>query len=133
MRSASCVENETLRERSARARCEPAPDIARAISRLALQRGGPRDLGAVRDGLAAAAACARPAGSEGASGIGLPEALAAHRRAPAGVPAATCEPLLAAALVDEPPHLRRDGGFVRPGLPRRSRRGPRACATTAAR
>ncbi|HEY1244320.1 MAG TPA: hypothetical protein VGF29_05760, partial [Hyphomicrobiaceae bacterium] len=35
-----------------------APDLARAMSRLALQRGGPRDLAAIRDGLAAAQSCA---------------------------------------------------------------------------
>ena len=32
-----------------------APDLARALSRLALDRGGPRDLAAIRAGLAAAA------------------------------------------------------------------------------
>ena len=36
-----------------------APDMTRALSRLALERGGPRDLAAIRDGLTAArAACA---------------------------------------------------------------------------
>ena len=45
----------------ARALLRTAPDIARAISRLALQRGEPRDLGAVRDGLAAAQRLRRPA------------------------------------------------------------------------
>ena len=35
-----------------------APDLARALSRLALDRGGPRDLAAMRDGLIAAAALA---------------------------------------------------------------------------
>src|SRR5581483_1182307 len=51
-------EDETLRM-DLRATFRAAPDIARAISRLALQRGSPRDLAAVRDGLASAAACAR--------------------------------------------------------------------------
>src|SRR5688572_4903992 len=36
-----------------------APDLARALARLALGRGGPRDLAAVRDGLLAAADIAR--------------------------------------------------------------------------
>ena len=35
-----------------------APDFLRALSRLSLDRGGPRDLAAVRDGLAAAATLA---------------------------------------------------------------------------
>jgi hypothetical protein len=37
-----------------RASLKAAPDIARATARLTLQRGGPRDLGAIRDGLVAA-------------------------------------------------------------------------------
>src|SRR5262249_10294275 len=49
------LDNELLRD-DVRALLRTAPDIARAMSRLALQRGGPRDLGAVRDGLRAATA-----------------------------------------------------------------------------
>src|SRR5215213_79423 len=37
-----------------RAQLAAAPDLARSLARLVLQRGGPRDLAAVRDGLAAA-------------------------------------------------------------------------------
>src|SRR6188768_322549 len=37
-----------------RAQLGAAPDLARALARLVLQRGGPRDLAAIRDGLAAA-------------------------------------------------------------------------------
>ena len=37
-----------------RAALRAAPDIARALARLSLNRGGPRDLAALRDGLAAA-------------------------------------------------------------------------------
>jgi DNA mismatch repair protein MutS len=103
-------ENETLRE-DARALLRTAPDIARAISRLALQRGEPRDLGAVRDGLAAAHACARLLQGAG-GGIGLPDALALIAERLTGCSAAL-HPLLARALVDAPPHLKRDGGFVR--------------------
>ena len=35
-------------------RLQAAPDLARALSRIALQRGGPRDLAAIRDGVVAA-------------------------------------------------------------------------------
>ena len=35
--------------------CRRAPDLARALTRLALDRGGPRDLAAIRDGVLAAA------------------------------------------------------------------------------
>ena len=42
-----------------RAQLSAAPDLARALARLVLQRGGPRDLAAIRDGLAAAGELAR--------------------------------------------------------------------------
>jgi DNA mismatch repair protein MutS len=88
-----------------------APDIARALSRLAFQRGGPRDLAAVRDGLATAAACAQQLHDK-SSVIGLPQELDTLVERLLGT-----EPelrtRLTAALIDEPPHLRRDGGFVR--------------------
>jgi DNA mismatch repair protein MutS len=105
-------ESENLRE-DLRRRLRAAPDIARAISRLALQRGEPRDLAAVRDGLAAASACAHLL-QGAAGGIGLPDALEDIARRLAGCSGAL-HPLLARALVDAPPHLRRDGGFVRAG------------------
>src|SRR5947207_3565964 len=38
-----------------RARLKNAPDLARALSRIAVGRGGPRDLAAIRDGIVAAA------------------------------------------------------------------------------
>src|SRR5436190_1293185 len=103
-------QDETLRI-DLRGALRAAPDIARAISRLALQRGGPRDLAAVRDGLATAAACARLL-HDGAGGIGLPEALADIARRLAGCGSDLAD-LLTRALVDDPPHQRRDGGFVR--------------------
>ena len=105
-------ENDTLREDVQRT-LRSAPDIARAIARLALQRGTPRDLGAVRDGLRAAGACARLLRGAG-GGIGLPEALAHIARLLTACEG-DLEARLARALVDEPPPLRRDGGFVRPG------------------
>jgi len=83
------------------------------MARLQFARGGPRDLSAVRDGAAAAAACARLLDKARAT-AGLPmdlDAIAAslsHARGPLAA-------LLSAALVAEPPHLKRDGGFVRPG------------------
>src|SRR5215468_8754258 len=38
-----------------RERLKAAPDLARALARLVVDRGGPRDLAAIRDGIAAAA------------------------------------------------------------------------------
>lgn len=90
-----------------------APDAARALPRLSFGRGGPRDLMAVGLGLEAAQACARSL-HVSADALGLPPVLAdictRLVAPPASLPA-----LLKSALVDEPPHLKRDGGFVRKG------------------
>ena len=83
------------------------PDMDRALSRLALERGGPRDLAALRDGLAGAAWLATLLTDE------APERLAAARRALEDHDAT--QALLDAALVAEPPTLARDGGFVAAG------------------
>ncbi len=93
-----------------RARLRAAPDIARAMSRLSLDRGGPRDLAALRDGLAVARLVGeRLAEQEIASKI---VAAAASRLA--GV-APALEEALAATLADDLPLNKRDGGFVRAG------------------
>lgn len=84
------------------------PDLERALSRLALDRGGPRDLAAIRDGLAQGARLhAVLAGDR-------PEVLAAARRALAGQEALA--DLLEAALTAEPPAQLRDGGMVATGF-----------------
>ncbi|MEO0912179.1 MAG: DNA mismatch repair protein MutS, partial [Pseudomonadota bacterium] len=84
------------------------PDIERALSRLSLERGGPRDLAALRAGLGAAGALA-----ERLEADELPALITAARRDLTGH--GELADLLAAALVEEPPHLVRDGGFVSPG------------------
>ncbi|MFT4098782.1 MAG: DNA mismatch repair protein MutS, partial [Rhodoblastus sp.] len=76
-------------------------------SRLALGRGGPRDLAALRDGVSSAAAI----GARLAATIGLPpelSALAPELAAPPPAMALT----LAAALAPDLPLDKRDGGFV---------------------
>jgi DNA mismatch repair protein MutS len=90
-----------------------APDIARAQSRLAFGRGSPRDLSAIRDGLGSAQTCAALLAAEG-DAMGLPEELSRI----AGELRIVGHELLGelnAALVEDPPHVRRDGGFVREG------------------
>ena len=84
-----------------------APDISRALSRLALNRGGPRDLGALLAGLDAAVAIAGLLG-----GASLPPELEAARAGLAGLPAAL-QAHLDQALAEELPLLKRDGGFIR--------------------
>ncbi|HLH50307.1 MAG TPA: DNA mismatch repair protein MutS, partial [Roseiarcus sp.] len=87
-----------------------APDIARAMSRLSLDRGGPRDLAALRDGLAIArAVAARLTAQPIASAIVGAAAARLCRIAP------DLERTLAATLADDLPLNKRDGGFVREG------------------
>ena len=81
------------------------PDIDRALSRIALDRGGPRDLAAIRNGLAQAEAISSLSGDGLLNDlivrlIGFDELLA----------------LLEESLVAEPPLLLRDGGLIAPGL-----------------
>ncbi|MEO8241788.1 MAG: DNA mismatch repair protein MutS [bacterium] len=82
------------------------PDIDRALSRLALDRGGPRDLAAIRNGLS-------QAGRLAARLADLPLDLAAAGQTLLGHQALV--DLLDQALVAEPPLLARDGGFVATG------------------
>ncbi|MEP9377081.1 DNA mismatch repair protein MutS [Aquabacter sp. CN5-332] len=91
-----------------RRRLAAAPDLARALSRLSLGRGSPRDLLAIGQGLEEGFALA--AAFSGEPPADLARCATALARAEPGL----ARDLLA-ALVEEPPHLRRDGGFIRPG------------------
>ena len=62
MRSPRSSRTPLCAPRRARA-CAAAPDLARALARLAVGRGGPRDLAAIRDGILAAAELARALGA----------------------------------------------------------------------
>lgn len=86
-----------------------APDLARALSRLTLNRGGPRDLAAIAAGL-------RVAGQIAArlAGEAPPAELASAAAALAAAPENLAE-ALDAALGDDLPHLKRAGGFIRDG------------------
>ncbi len=92
-----------------RSELKAVPEIERALSRLALERGGPRDMGAVRTGLTGAMAIA--AKIEAAGGLDDPmapltAALLGHE---------DLLRLMDAALAAEPPLLARDGGFIADG------------------
>jgi DNA mismatch repair protein MutS len=93
-----------------RALLNTSPDLARPLSRLSLQRSGPRDLAALRDGLSAAAAI----GAQLAATADLPADLAAAAREAAGVDPAVAT-ALADALASDLPLKIRDGNFVRAG------------------
>jgi DNA mismatch repair protein MutS len=93
-----------------RAALAAAPDLARSLSRLAVGRGGPRDLAAIRDGLDAAAAIA----ARLATLARAPDEIAAAAEA-LRAPDPAVASRLRAALADELPAFKRDGGFVRAG------------------
>ncbi|OWY07658.1 DNA mismatch repair protein MutS [Thioclava sp. F42-5] len=91
-----------------RADLKRCPDMDRALSRLALDRGGPRDMAAIRNGLAQAERIA-----EAVSAVEAPPLLAEATKALMGHDDLTA--LLDAALIAEPPLLARDGGFIAAG------------------
>ncbi|MFP4275656.1 MAG: DNA mismatch repair protein MutS, partial [Paracoccaceae bacterium] len=84
------------------------PDLDRALSRLSIDRGGPRDLAAIRNGLTQAVLLSRACAA-----LDLPPLLAEAAGRLAGHDALLA--LLDDALVAEPPLLARDGGFIAPG------------------
>nr|WP_309568487.1 DNA mismatch repair protein MutS [Rhizobium rhizogenes] len=84
-------------------------DMPRALSRLALERGGPRDLGAIRQGLVSAEKIAIIL-----DGGLLPDELANALRDLNALPGAL-EAMLGSMLADDLPLLKRDGGFLREG------------------
>ena len=92
-----------------RTRLTQVPDMERCLSRLSLERGGPRDLASVRNALEQAAAI-----SSDFSGSDLPEGTASALGLMQGHDALIG--LLGEALIAEPPLLARDGGFVAEGF-----------------
>jgi DNA mismatch repair protein MutS len=88
-----------------------APDIARALARLSVARGGPRDLAALSRGIESARLLRD----------GLAQGLAGEAAAARDILTASLARLsrlsdrLAYLLVDEPPFQARDGGFIKAG------------------
>ncbi|WP_192964962.1 DNA mismatch repair protein MutS [Phycobacter azelaicus] len=91
-----------------RAALRKTPDLDRALSRLALERGGPRDLAAIRNGLMQAESIAQMC-----EGQDLPDLIAGAVRDLLGFDELLS--LLDAALVTDPPLMARDGGFIAAG------------------
>ncbi|AXV14264.1 DNA mismatch repair protein MutS [Neorhizobium sp. SOG26] len=85
------------------------PDMPRALSRLALDRGGPRDLGAILAGLEAARGVAAFL-DKAMLPEELSEALADLKALPAQL-----ETMLGGMLAQDLPLLKRDGGFLAEG------------------
>ncbi len=90
-----------------------APDMPRALSRLALDRGGPRDLDAIRSGFATTFALMDHLASAHGENA-LPAELDEAQQALSAMPAELGQ-LLADALDDDMPLQKRDGGFIRRG------------------
>jgi DNA mismatch repair protein MutS len=113
---AALIEDWALRERL-RHVLKTAPDMSRALSRLKLKRGGPRDLGGIRDGLAIAGELAALLSQAPAQPVHLADAL--NALAPFSPQSASHEASvarkLAAALGDALPFFSRDGGFIAAG------------------
>lgn len=99
---------QTLRDK-----LKACPDIPRALSRLALNRGGPRDLGAILKGVYAAGVILSDFAEIRAVG-NLPKEMDGAIEILAQLPL-NLQALLASHLADELPLLKRDGGFVRQG------------------
>ncbi|GIT91460.1 DNA mismatch repair protein MutS [Jannaschia pagri] len=81
-----------------------APDMDRALSRLSLERGGPRDLAAIRNGLEAADSLYQRV-FETSCPLDVSNLIGQEG----------LRDVLARALVAEPPMMLRDGGVVAPG------------------
>ena len=99
------LENTRITE-DVREKLRQVPDLDRALSRLSLDRGGPRDLTAIRNGLA-------EAGLITSNGLGdAPKLLSSALQSLTGHD--DLIELLDQALIAEPPLLARDGGFIAP-------------------
>ncbi len=89
------------------------PDIPRSLSRIALNRGGPRDLGAILAGLSAANEILSGFGEQLSVG-GMPTEIELALKAIHEFDISLSEQL-GKILADDLPLLKRDGGFVREG------------------
>jgi DNA mismatch repair protein MutS len=96
---------------SLRTALKSAPDMMRALTRLAMDRGGPRDL----VGLGLALSTARQIGETLSNISALPHEIENARRALIAINASLPH-RLTAALADDVPLNKRDGGFIRDGF-----------------
>jgi DNA mismatch repair protein MutS len=106
----SVLAGDTMLNGRLRSDLKAVPDLARALTRLALDRGGPRDLAAIGKAVSAALALS----NHFARLDDVPTVLARLSATLAAAPAPLASEL-ALALDDEMPLFSRDGGFVRRG------------------
>lgn len=106
LNAVSHVLENTQVTKDVREKLRQVPDLDRALARLSLDRGGPRDLTAIRNGLAEASLIA-------SNGLGdAPKLLSSALQSLTGHD--DLIELLDQALIVEPPLLARDGGFIAP-------------------
>ncbi|OYU48359.1 MAG: DNA mismatch repair protein MutS [Rhizobiales bacterium PAR1] len=103
------VEDRDFRD-ALRTRLKRVPDMPRALSRLALERAGPRDLAAIAQGLIQAEDIAAHVLAGPDLGVLIEAARDTLLRSPAELGAR-----LEAALREDVPLQKRDGGFIRAG------------------
>ena len=112
------VDNAALRA-DLRQALRAAPDVERALGRLSLGRGGPRDLAAIRDGLTQAAAIRGMLPADpGAGSLAPPPPAVAEMAEALGDHGALVD-RLTRALAPSVPILARDGGFIAAGYSER--------------
>ncbi len=87
------------------------PDMERALSRISLNRSGPRDLQSIRAGMISGREIAKRLDAC----LSLPDEISATREHLIQLPE-SLSALLEAALDDELPLLARDGGFIKTGF-----------------
>src|SRR5258708_24207524 len=86
------------------------PDMARALARLSVGRGGPRDLAGLRDGILAADSALARLGELDDPPTEIAAVMEALRQ-----PSRDLAREFERALADQLPLIKRDGGFVREG------------------
>jgi DNA mismatch repair protein MutS len=103
------IANSEVRE-DIRATLRSAPDMSRALARLSVGRGGPRDLAGLRDGVLAADQALARLGELDDPPSEIAGVMAALRR-----PSRALAREFERALADSLPLIKRGGGFVREG------------------
>jgi len=103
------VENAATRD-DIRTTLRAAPDMSRALARLSVGRGGPRDLAGLRDGIVAADQALARLAQLGELPSDLAATMAALRQ-----PSRDLAREFGHALAEQLPLMKRDGGFVRDG------------------
>ena len=104
----TCLVSDAMLRGDLRDALKRVPDMDRALSRLAMKRGGPRDLTALRDGLKQCLTLRNLL-----SDPDLPVALSECSDALTGH--SETQNMLEQTLIAEPPLLTRDGGFIAAG------------------